>query len=52
MKNAIEFVNLSTGEVTNDHATTMGWYREGDEISLQSYSEVLGATVERLRWVH
>ena len=52
MKNAIEFVNLSTGEVTDNHATAMSWYREGDEISLQSYSEVLGEKVERLRWVH
>lgn len=52
MKNSPEYVNLTTGEVTDNHATAMKWYRGGDEISLQSYSEVLGATVERLRWVH
>jgi hypothetical protein len=52
MKNSPEYVNLSTGEVTYSHATAMEWYREGDEISLQSYSEVLGEKIERLRWVH
>ena len=52
MKNSPEYVNLTTGEVTFSHTTAMEWYRGGDEISLQSYSEVLGEKIERLRWVH
>lgn len=51
MKN-INYYNLSTGEVTENHDLAMAWYREGTEIALIDYSECLGRWIERLRWVH
>ena len=52
MKNPVMYMNCETGEVTEIHAEAMAWYREGIEVALMQYSEVLGETVERMRWVH
>ena len=48
----INYINMSTGEVTENHNTAMEWYREGDEISIVSWSDVLQDWIERLQWVH
>ena len=29
-----EYVNRSTGEVTESHSEAMEWYREGDEVEI------------------
>lgn len=51
MKNSIHYLNLSTGEVTNDHALAMIWYNELNEIALIDWSESLQEWIERGRWV-
>lgn len=48
----INYINMSTGEVTENHSTAMEWYREGDEISIVSWSDVCQEWIERLQWVH
>jgi hypothetical protein len=52
MKRNITYMNCETGEVTEPHSKAMEWYREGVEIALMDYSEVLGEWIERMRWVH
>ena len=52
MKTNINYMNRSTGEVTDRHYIAMDWYRDGDEVSLITYSEVLGEWVERGYWAH
>ena len=48
----INYINMSTGEITENHNTAMEWYRKGDEISIVSWSDVLQDWIERLQWVH
>lgn len=50
MKNHIHYMNKTTGEVTNDHAIAMSWYRERNEIALIDWSETLGEWIERGSW--
>lgn len=52
MKTTINFMNRTTGELTDNHDIAMDWYRDGDEVSLITYSDVLGEWIERGYWAH
>ena len=45
------YMNKRTGEVTENHAEAMGWYRAKDEVQIWGWSEVLGEWVCRMEWV-
>ena len=49
---ALNYMNRSTGELTDNHEIAMDWYRNGAEVGLITYSEVLGEWVERGYWEH
>lgn len=46
------YQNNSTGETTQSQEVAMEWHRNGAEIGVYSWSEVLQEMVERITWVH
>ena len=52
MKKPINYMNKSTGELTESHAIAMEWYRDGDEVALIDWSDTLGEWIERGYWAH
>ena len=51
-KSEMRFVSMTTGEVVFSHKEAMELYRQGHEISVQSWSEVAQEIIERVQWVH
>lgn len=47
----INYMNTITGEVTENHAEAMEWYRNKIAVKLIDWSEVLGEWVVRGEWI-
>lgn len=52
MRTNINYMNRATGEVTDRHYIAMEWYRNGAEVAIITFSEVLGEWIERGYWEH
>lgn len=52
MKTNVNYMNRTTGELTDRRHIAMEWYNDGNEVSLITYSEVAGEWLERGRWEH
>jgi hypothetical protein len=51
MKKPINYMNATTGEITESHAIAMEWYRDHNEVKLIGWSETLNEWIERGAWV-
>ena len=40
------YINLTTGEITESHATACEWYRDGDNVAIELNGVI------RCTWVH
>lgn len=52
MNDPIMYVNTITGEVTESRDMAKAWYHDGYDVAVYWYSEVIGETIERVRWEH
>lgn len=52
MRTNINYMNRSTGELTDRHSVAMDWYNDGAEVALITYSDLLGEWIERGIWEH
>ena len=48
----VHYMSLSTGEIVFTQKEAMELYRQGHEIAVWSWSEVLQEMIERVRWEH